>query len=147
MGAAQLLQALPKEPRFCAVIAESPFATFREVAYARFGRPFHTGPWIGETIFLPTVDVGFLYVRLHYGLNMEDVSPADSVTATKVPIMLIHGLQDRNIPPFHSEQIRLRNPSDIELWMVPGVGHTGAHQAAPEEFERRVMGWLQVHSS
>lgn len=38
MGAAQLLQALPKEPRFCAVVAESPFATFREVAYAVFGR-------------------------------------------------------------------------------------------------------------
>jgi hypothetical protein len=43
MGAAQLLQALPKEPRFCAVVAESPFATFREVAYARFGRQFHKG--------------------------------------------------------------------------------------------------------
>jgi predicted alpha/beta-fold hydrolase len=44
MGAAQLLQSLPKEPRFCAVVAESPFASFREVAYARFGREFHSGP-------------------------------------------------------------------------------------------------------
>jgi hypothetical protein len=69
MGGAQLLQALPKEPRFCAVVAESPFATFREVAYARFGRPFHTGPWIGGTLFRPAADVGFLYVRYSYGLN------------------------------------------------------------------------------
>jgi hypothetical protein len=147
MGAAQLLQALPKEPRFCAVVAESPFATFREVAYARFGRPFHTGPWIGKTIFRLTVDIGFLYVRLRYGLNMEDASPADSVATSKIPILLIHGLEDRNIPPFHSEQIRLRNPSDVELWMVPGAAHTGAHQVSPDEFERRLMHFLQLHSS
>jgi alpha-beta hydrolase superfamily lysophospholipase len=75
MGAAQLLQSLAQESRFCAVVAESPFATFREVAYARFGRPFHVGPWIGRTFFRPTVDVGFLYVRLRYGLNMEKASP------------------------------------------------------------------------
>jgi len=47
MGAALLLQTLAKEPRFCAVITESPFTTFREVAYARFGFPFHSGPWLG----------------------------------------------------------------------------------------------------
>ena len=51
MGAAQLLQSLPKESRFCAVAAESPFATFREVAYARFGRPFHTGPLDWQNLF------------------------------------------------------------------------------------------------
>src|SRR5437773_11429659 len=44
MGAGQILQSLTKEPRFCAVVAESPFESFREVSYARFGRPFHTGP-------------------------------------------------------------------------------------------------------
>src|SRR5215470_3485900 len=75
MGAAQLLQSLPREPRFCAVVAESPFATFREVAYARFGREFHTGPWLGRTFFHPTVNLGFLYVRLRYGLNMEAAAP------------------------------------------------------------------------
>src|SRR5580698_6703545 len=63
MGAAELLQSLAREPRFCAVIAESPFATFREVAYARFGRPFHAGPWLGRTLFRPTIDFGFLDCR------------------------------------------------------------------------------------
>src|SRR5256885_1230616 len=35
MGAAQLLQSLSVEPHFCAVIAESSFSTFREIAYDR----------------------------------------------------------------------------------------------------------------
>jgi dipeptidyl aminopeptidase/acylaminoacyl peptidase len=147
MGAAQLLQALPKELRFCAVVAESPFATFREVAYARFGRPFHTGPWIGKTIFRPTIDVGFLYVRARYGLNMESASPQNAVANMKTPVLLIHGLDDTNIPPYHSELIRAKNPANVSVWKVPGAVHTGAHAAAPQEFERRVLEWFAYHSS
>jgi uncharacterized protein len=146
-GAAQLLQALPKEPRFCAVVAESPFATFREVAYARFGRPFHAGPWLGRTFFRLAVDVGFLYVRLRYGLNMESASPEQAVLRTSVPVLLIHGLNDINIPPYHSDLIRARNPSDVEVWKVPGAAHTAAHNVAPQEFERRVLGWFEEHST
>jgi dipeptidyl aminopeptidase/acylaminoacyl peptidase len=147
MGAAQLLQSLPKEPRFCAVVAESPFATFREVAYARFGQPFHAGPWLGRTFFRPAVDAGFLYVRVHYGLNMDAASPAQAVLGTSVPVLLIHGLEDRNIPPYHSDLIQSNNPASVVVWKVPGAAHTGAHQAAPQEFERKVLGWFAMHSS
>ena len=147
MGAAQLLQSLPKEHRFCAVVAESPFASFREVAYARLGRQFHTGPWLGRTFFRPTVDAGFLYLRLRYGLNMEEASPERAVEGARTPVLLIHGLDDRNIPPFHSDEIQAHNPTDIVVWKVPGAVHTGAHQVAPEEFERRVLGWFESHSS
>jgi hypothetical protein len=115
MGAAQLLQSLPKESRFCAVVAESPFATFREVAYARFGLQFHTGPWVGRTFFRPAVDVGSLYVRFHYGMNMEAASPERAVIGTKIPVLLIHGMQDTNIPPYHSDLIQANNPSSVTV--------------------------------
>jgi dipeptidyl aminopeptidase/acylaminoacyl peptidase len=147
MGAAQLLESLPKEPRFCAVVAESPFASFREVAYARFGREFHTGPWLGRTFFRPTVDVGFLFLRFRYRLNMETAAPKRAVEATQVPILLIHGLNDRNIPAFHSDEIQEHNPADIVVWKVPGAVHTGAHKVAPKEFEDRVLAWFESHSS
>lgn len=146
MGAAQILQALPKERRFCAVVAESPFASFREVAYVRFGQPFHTGPWLGRTFFRPAVDAGFLYVRIRYGLNMEAASPEEAVIGTKIPVLLIHGLDDSNIPPYHSDLIAAKNPSDVAVWKVPGAEHTGAHEAELQEFERRVLGWFAEHS-
>ena len=145
MGAAQLLQALSKEKRFCAVVAESSFATFREVAYARVGRAFHTGPWLGETFFRPMVDVGFLYVWFRYGHDMEKASPSDAVAASTTPVLLIHGMEDHNIPPFHSDEIQRRNPSHVVVWKVPGAAHTGASQAAPQEFERRVLEWFSTH--
>lgn len=145
MGAAQILQSLKTEDRFCAVVAESPFATFREVAYARFGRPLHTGPWLGRTFFWPTVEVGFLYVQRKFGLHMDDASPEAAVEKTEVPVLLIHGLSDRNIPSFHSSEIQSRNPSKVAVWFVPGAVHCGAHAVAPVDFERRVLGWYSEH--
>jgi len=145
MGAAQLLQALPKESRFCAVVAECPFASFREVAYARFGRQFHTGPWLGATFFRPTVDAGFLFARLRFGLDMEDASPKRAVEGIGIPVLLIHGLQDRNIPSYHSDEISAHNPADVVVWKVPGAVHTQAHKIAPAEFENRVLQWFESH--
>lgn len=146
MGAAQLLQSVTGESRFCAVIAESPFATFREVAYARFGRPFHTGPWLGRTFFWPTVEAGFLFVRLQYGLDMETASSEQAVAGTKVPVLLIHGLSDDNIPSYHSDLIHARNPA-VVVWHVSGAGHCGSYQVSPDEFDRRVLAWFSTHAS
>jgi len=141
MGAAQLLQSLDTHPNFCAVAAESPFSTFREIAYDRMGQPFHLGPWFGRTIFRPLVEFAFLRARWKYNLNMDKVSPEDSVVATKVPVLLIHGRLDSNIPIRHSRQIHSHNPR-TQLWEVPGAEHCGAVSTAPKEFERRLLSWF-----
>lgn len=55
MGAAQLLQGVAEEPNFCAVVAESSFSNFHEIAYDRVGQFFHTGTWLGRTLFRPAI--------------------------------------------------------------------------------------------
>lgn len=147
MGAGQILQALSRESRFCAVVAESPFESFREVSYARFGRPFHTGPWLGRTFFWPTDEVGFLYVRLRYGLNMELASPKVAVAHSSIPVFLIHGTSDRNIPSYNSQDIEAANPSKVVLWLVPEAVHCGARSVAPQEFDRRILLWFTDHAN
>lgn len=144
MGAAQLLQSLP-QVKFCTVAAESAFASFREIAYDRMGQPFHGGPWLGRTLLRPVVEVGLLRARWKYRLDMGKISPEDSVAASAVPVLLIHGQVDSNIPVRHSRMIHERSPR-TELWEVPGADHCGAISVAPEEFERRVVGWFQGHS-
>ena len=142
MGAAQLLQSLNTGARFCAVAAESSFASFREIAYDRMGQPLHLGPWVGRTFFRPLVEVAFLRARWKYGLDMEKVSPEDSVAATTVPVLLIHGQVDSNIPVRHSRLIHRRN-SNTQLWEVQGADHCGAISTAPREFEQRLLNWVQ----
>jgi fermentation-respiration switch protein FrsA (DUF1100 family) len=141
LGAAELLQSLATHARFCAVAAESSFADFREIAYDRMGQPFHTGPWLGRTLFRPIVEVAFLRARWKYGLEMQQVSPEESVAASHVPVLLIHGRADSNIPIRHSRIIHARDPG-ASLWEVPNADHCGAISVAPGEFEQEVLQWF-----
>ena len=146
MGAAQLLQALGVEPNFCAVVAESSFSNFREIGYDRVGQFFNAGPWLGRTLFRPTIEIAFLYGRWHYHLDLRQVSPEAAVARATMPILLIHGKADNNIPVCHSEQIAARNPAII-LWEVPGADHCGAISKAPRDFETKLLNWFQLHQS
>jgi dipeptidyl aminopeptidase/acylaminoacyl peptidase len=146
LGAAILLQAVGKETRFCAVVAESPFASFRQIAYVRVGQFVGTGTWFGKLALRPAVELAFLYGRITRGVNLTDASPENSVARSRVPILLIHGLADDNIPSQQSERIRSRNPTDITLWEVPGAGHCGAVDVNPQEFDNRVVGWFSTHN-
>lgn len=145
MGAAILLQSVKEEPRFCAVVAESPFANFRQIAYVRVGQFVGTGTWLGKFALRPAVELAFLYGRITRGVSLTDASPEDAVLGSHVPILLIHGLADHNIPFQQSEWIRSQNPRDITLWEVPGAGHCGAVSVFPQEFDNRVLGWFSGH--
>ena len=145
MGAAQLLQSLETGAQFCAVIAESSFSSFREIAYDRMGQPFHSGPWVGRTILRPLVEVAFLRARWKFKVNMQQVSPEDAVSRAHIPVLLIHGQVDSNIPIRHSQQIHASAPQTA-LWEVPGADHCGAITAAPEEFEGRMLAWFSSGS-
>lgn len=145
MGAAELLQSLSAGAPFCAVVAESAFASFREIAYDRMGQPFHLGSWVGRTVLRPLVKIAFLRARWKYGLNMQQVSPEAAVARTHVPVFLIHGQIDGNIPLRHSRRIHALSPQTV-LWEVPGADHCGAIAAAPKEFENRLLGWFAGHA-
>jgi hypothetical protein len=67
----------------------------------------------------PSHSDGLLAVLCAILVNLADASPERSVVGSRVPIFLIHGSADDNIPPWKSEQIRDRNPAEIGLWKVP----------------------------
>src|SRR5258706_7163501 len=146
MRAAQLLQSLGNNPTCSAVAAESPFSDLREVSYGRVGQFFHTGPWLGRTLLRPVIEIAFLYSRWKYGFDLQQVSPVAVVSATKVPVLLIHGQIDSNIPVRHSERIKSLAPAAV-LWEVPRADHCGAIGAAPEEFNSRIPDWFASHAS
>jgi pimeloyl-ACP methyl ester carboxylesterase len=89
----------------------------------------------------PLVESAFLRARWKYGFDMQPVSPESAVANSRVPVLLIHGAIDSNIPVRHSRHIHQLNRA-TELWEVPGADHCGAMAAAPEEFDRRVLNWF-----
>jgi dipeptidyl aminopeptidase/acylaminoacyl peptidase len=146
MGAALLLQSLSNEQRFCAVVVESPFSQFQEVAYERAGRYTRMPFWFGRTFERPVVDFALLYARKKYGLDFRKASPAVAVARTSTSILLIGDKQDQDILPHHAAELHSLNPGTTELWMVDGARHGGAWVANPGLFNRRVVGFFQQHS-
>lgn len=138
MGAGMVLQSLAVEKRFCAVVAESGFATFREAAYEHVAADLRTKPWVAETVFRPSIAFAFLYARFRYGIDLRRVSPESAVADSTTPVLLIHGTADTTLYPRNSEEIAARAPR-VRLWEPAGAGHCGAVNAAPAEFQQRVF--------
>jgi len=145
-GAALMLQSLAVEPRYCAIVVESPFSTAREMSYERVSGPLHLEPWFGRTLGWPVIASARIYARLRYGIDLLQPSPLDAVKASRVPILLIHGENDHNISPRHSIILASAAPDHVQLWLVPGAWHTGSWSAAHQEFEDRVLGWMSAHA-
>jgi uncharacterized protein len=146
MGAALVLNSLTVEDRFCAVVAESPFSSFRAVGYERAALYLRAPLWVGRTLLRLPVELGLTYAKIRYGLDFDTDSPADAVGHSSTPVLLIHGTKDINILPHHSELIVTRYPSHAVLWEVPGATHCGASTVAPQMFWTKVLKWFNTHS-
>lgn len=144
-GAALMLQSLAAESRYCAVAVESAFSSAREMSYERVSGPFRMRPWFGKTIARPAIESAVIYSRIRYGINLLRPNPLEAVKHSSVPVLLIHGENDRNISPHHSQLIAQAAPDHVQLWLVPNAWHTGAWAAAHQEFEERLLGWFAAH--
>jgi pimeloyl-ACP methyl ester carboxylesterase len=151
MGAALVLESLRSESRFCAVVADSAFSDFRSVAYDREGYFVGAGRFgmeriVGRTVGLLPAEIGLLYARWRYDVDLRRANPVDAVRSSIVPVLLIHGEEDINILPWHSRALAQADPVHAQLWLVPGAGHCGAEVVAPEEFWSRVLDFLGRHN-
>jgi pimeloyl-ACP methyl ester carboxylesterase len=139
MGAGLVLQSLRADPGFCAVVAESPFSDFRHAAYDRLSdRTGIPQPLATPLAALP-VELGMLYARVRYGVDFNLASPQDAVAHSTTPILLIHGLADRNLFPENSERIAKARSVLLATWYVPGAAHCGAWSTTGDVFNRRVL--------
>lgn len=141
LGGAVLLQSLRHETRFRAIVAESAYSDFPSVARERLERILPGGfQWIAT----PLVDSGMDWARWHDGIDLRQASPLEGLAATRVPVLLIHGLADDRTSPDNSRRLAAADPG-AQLWLVPGSGHADAWKTVPAEFEARVSGWFSTH--
>ncbi len=88
-------------------------------------------------------DVGLASAAGPDGIIDDDVAYATpwgfDVETILTPILLVHGGQDRVVPPAHSDWL-LRQCRDAELWVRPHDGHISVLNACPV-----AMDWLRAH--
>lgn len=137
LGGAIVLQSLQAGAPFRAVVAECAYSSFDHIAQERIERQ-------SPVPFLPflLVKTGTEYVKWRYNVDLSHADTLAAVAKAHTPILLIHGLEDHRTSPQNSRRLAEANPHCVQLWLVPGAGHTAAYKTTPAEFERRVLDWF-----
>jgi hypothetical protein len=86
-------------------------------------------------------------VRLGYRLTTGDdlavLSPIGAIgQIAPRPVLLIYGTNEPGLEG--ARQMEAAGGSNVVLWEVPGAGHGGYVSAAPEEYPRRVIAFLDA---
>ncbi|MHC5211129.1 MAG: alpha/beta hydrolase [Planctomycetota bacterium] len=135
-GAALLMARRDVLPR--AVVLESVFATLRD---AMASRMLHfLGP-LGAPL-TPLLETAAGALR---GVSPDEVRPIDRIGELDAPLLLMHGSEDRSTPLRQARALYDAARGSKILWEVPGAGHVDLFRVAPEEWERRVLGFLREH--
>lgn len=140
MGAATVLMAsgLDLPDNVVGIVADCPFSS-PEAIVRKLCREYR----LPEAVMLPLIRLG---ARLFGRFRLDGASSVEAVRRSRVPVLLIHGEDDRFVPCEMSREIAANAP-DAELLIVPGAGHALScmvdaprYSRAVEEFVGRVFG-------
>lgn len=130
MGAATVLMVtdldLPKNVR--GIIADCPYSSPREIIL-KVGKEMHFPP----TLMYPFVYLGAL---LFGRFNLTESDAVSAVRNTDIPILLLHGEDDRFVPCEMSHQIKKAGGDHITLVTFPDAGHGLCYMVIPELYEK-----------
>ncbi len=126
LGAAIAIQAAAGDQRIATVVAAETFSDLRTIARER-------APW-----FL-TDDIiarSFLVAEQSGRFEVDAVSPERAAKDVHVPVLLIHGTNDRETPAAHSQRVMSALAGPKRLILVEGVGHN--------ESLRQEKTWIEI---
>ena len=135
MGAATVLMAsaLDLPPQVCGIIADSPYSS----PYAIIRKV------CGETGLppAPSMPLVCLGARLYGGFSLRAVSAIEAVRHATVPLLIIHGEDDRFVPCDMSREIAVSAAQagrDVTLYTVKDAGHGISFIEEPEGYRQTV---------
>jgi uncharacterized protein len=113
LGAAIALQEAADDPRVRAIVAAETFSDLRTVATERAPRFFTKG----------VINHAFELAESQAHFRVDAVSPRLAAERITVPVLLVHGADDTETPPAHSQRVfdALRGPK--RLILVAGAHH------------------------
>jgi pimeloyl-ACP methyl ester carboxylesterase len=72
------------------------------------------------------IEAAFRLAETTAHFRVGDVSPVASAREITMPVLLVHGEDDRDTPPAHSRRVFAALQGPKRLMMVPGAGHGDA---------------------
>ncbi len=136
MGAATVLMAseLPLPRSVKAIIADCPYSSPKEI----IGKVAMGMGMPGR----PSTAACALGARLYGGFRLDSASPVEAVKKAKIPILLLHGEDDRFVPCRMSRVIFDACASEKRLETFPGAAHGMCYLSDPKRYEAVIADFL-----
>lgn len=137
MGAATVIMAtaLPLPSNVQCVLADSPYSSPSEIIKT-VCRDMH----IPTALAYPFIRIA---ARIFGGFNLEQCSAEAAVEVSPVPILLLHGEDDRLVPCSMSEQIDEASDDTTTLATFKDAGHGLSYMVDPVGYEKAVFDFLK----
>jgi pimeloyl-ACP methyl ester carboxylesterase len=131
LGAAVAMQEAATDERIVGIVAAEVFSDLRTVASER------------ASGFLPSsvVRKAFTIAEQRGGFTVDAVSPAEAARSVRVPVLLIHGAEDRDTPPTHSQRVYEALLGRKRLILVPSAGHN--HSLSDPNVWVEIERWIE----
>ncbi len=139
MGATAALMAAAQAPELRAVVAESSFVRLADLAKRGLRHFFHLPSF-------PLAPLARWMVERRLHADLATVAPLETIARLSPrPLLLIDDELDEVLGPGQGEALLAAAGEPSELWVVPGADHARAWQAAPQDYERRVVTFFRRH--
>lgn len=136
MGAATVLMAsgmeLPENVR--GIVADSPYDSPAAIIQ-KVSRDLHVSPKLAY----PFLNLG---ARAFGRLHLRDGDTVEAVRHSRVPILIIHGADDRFVPCDMSRTIAEANPENVRRHTFDGAGHGLSYIADADRYKSLICEFL-----
>jgi len=140
MGAATVIlaSALPLPGNVRCVIADCPYSSAEAILKKEIG-----GMHLPVSIFYPLMRLG---ARIYGGFRIEDACVKEAAKEKRLPLLLIHGEEDRFVPTDMSRKISEAASGVCELHTFPGAHHGTSYLTDPVGYMQIVDTFIKKYS-
>lgn len=130
-------------PHVRAIVLDAPLLDVREAVVNRESRTRVAG------IPLPSAlsRLGLRVAESRLGQDFDDVDQLADDSWVKVPVLVMHGESDPDVPVTSSETLALQQPDRVELHVVKGAGHVESWNFGPATYDAWVRSFLSPIAS
>ena len=137
LGAAAFVLA-ENRPAVNAVVLESMYPTVEQAVSDRLR--LHLGP-VGPML----APLLLVQIRPRLGIGIDQLRPIDRVGAIGAPVFILSGTLDQHTSIGEARALFAAASKPKDFWAVEGAAHVNLHNYAKEEYERRVLSFLETN--
>jgi len=136
LGGASILLA-PQPGGFDAVVLEAVYSNARQAVRNRIAMRLGDGM---AGLLAPLLT---LQTQWRIGVPVDELSPLDRIRDLDAPVLVVAGGRDRHTLPVESRALFERARGPKAFWLLPDAAHVDFLAHAPDEYEKRVVGFLE----